>query len=326
MFRALVPGRIFDPTNLCPWIDGWPSRPRVMRLVDFLQALLYRMRVNLRCRNISVPQHELDGAQIRSPLQEMRGKAVTEFMRSQPSAQTQLDAVIMQHLPDGDAAEPPTASRQEQDLMVQRRSPRPEEFGPRAGKVGLHRGDGLASDGNQAFLVAFADAPNAAHSHIHVRNAQIEQFGNPKAGGIQDFEHRSVSQTHRSRRIRSLHEAVHLFLAQVRGEPLAYLRRLEVFRRVHADQFLHQGVLEKTTERNQVSSDGPAVQFLLIEIGKEVDDIFTVHRVDLVFVTLGQKAGEPSQIPAISENGVLGQTPLHSQIAQENVNGRIYHS
>jgi hypothetical protein len=65
---------------------------------------------------------------------------------------------------------------------------------------------------------------------------------------------------------------------------------------------------------------------LLIEIGKEVDDIFTVQRVDLAFVTLGQKAGESSQIPAISENGVLGQTPLHSQIAQENVNGRIYHS
>ena len=93
MFRVLVPGRIFDPTNFYSWIDWWSSRARVMRLVDFLQALLDHMRVNLRCRNISMPQHELDGAQIRSPLQEMRGKAVTEFMRSQPSAQTQLDAV-----------------------------------------------------------------------------------------------------------------------------------------------------------------------------------------------------------------------------------------
>src|SRR5258707_946851 len=75
MFRALVPGRIFDPTNLYPWIDCWPSRAWVMRLVDFLQALLDHMLVNLRCRNISVPHHELDGAQILSPLQEMRGKA-----------------------------------------------------------------------------------------------------------------------------------------------------------------------------------------------------------------------------------------------------------
>ena len=91
-------------TNFFPWTDGWPSRPRVMRLVDFLQALLDHMRVNLRRCNLSVPQHELDGAQIGPPLQKMRGKAVTKFMRSQPSAQTQLDAVIMQYLPDRDAA------------------------------------------------------------------------------------------------------------------------------------------------------------------------------------------------------------------------------
>src|SRR6266478_9365750 len=115
MFRALVPGRIFDPTNLYPWIDCWPSRARVMRLVDFLQALLDHMRVNLRCRNISVPQHELNGAQIRSPFQQMRGKAVTEFMRSQASAQTQLDSVIVQDLPDRDTAEPAADSRQEKD-------------------------------------------------------------------------------------------------------------------------------------------------------------------------------------------------------------------
>jgi len=83
---------------------------------------------------------------------------------------------------------------------------------------------------------------------------------------------------------------------------------LEVFRRVHADQFLHQGVLEKLRSETRYRETDLPVQFLLIEIGKEVDDIFTVHRVDLVFVTLGQKAGEPSQIPAISENGVLGQT------------------
>ena len=84
-----------------------------MRLVDLLQALLDHVRVNLRRRNIRVSQHELDGAQISSPLQEMRGKAVTKFMRSQPSAQTQFDAVIMQDLPDADAAEPPAVSRKE---------------------------------------------------------------------------------------------------------------------------------------------------------------------------------------------------------------------
>src|SRR5207302_1036030 len=120
-FRVPVPGQLLDPANLFAWIDGWPSRAGVMRPVNFLQAGLDHMRVNLRCRNISVPQHELDGTQIRSPLQEMRGEAVTEFMRSQASAQTQLDAVIMQDLPDGDAAEPAAGYRQEQHMIVGRR-------------------------------------------------------------------------------------------------------------------------------------------------------------------------------------------------------------
>jgi len=64
----------------CPGpIDG-PHARGVMRLVDFFQALLDHVSVNLCCRNISVPQHELNGAQIRSPFQQMRGKAVTEFI------------------------------------------------------------------------------------------------------------------------------------------------------------------------------------------------------------------------------------------------------
>jgi hypothetical protein len=60
-------------------------------------------------------------------------------------------------------------------------------------------------------------------------------------------------------------------------------------------------------------------------MGKEVDDVFTVHRVNLGFVTRGQKGGESPQIAAIRENGVLGQTLLHSQIAQEDVDGCIHH-
>jgi hypothetical protein len=135
-----------------------------MRLVDFFQALLDHVSVNLCCRNISVPQHELNGAQIRSPFQQMRGKAVTEFMRSEASAQTQLDSVIMQDLPDGDTAEPAADSRQEKDLTVLRWRSNPEEFGPRSGKVGLNGCDSFATDGNQAFLVTLSDASNVARA------------------------------------------------------------------------------------------------------------------------------------------------------------------
>src|SRR5260370_36654425 len=109
-----------------------------MRLVDFFQALLDHVSVNLCCRNISVPQHELNGAQIRSPFQQMCGKAVTEFMRSEASAQTQLDSVIVQDLPDRDSAEPAAGPRQAKNLTMLRRWSNPLKLGPRSGQGGLN--------------------------------------------------------------------------------------------------------------------------------------------------------------------------------------------
>jgi hypothetical protein len=44
------------------------------RLIHRLQALLHDVRINLRGSHIGMTEHELQGAQIRSALQQMRGK------------------------------------------------------------------------------------------------------------------------------------------------------------------------------------------------------------------------------------------------------------
>jgi len=62
-----------------------------------------------------------------------------------------------------------------------------------------------------------------------------------------------VTQTHRRRCVRRVHEAIHVILPNVRREAVPNLGRLQIFRRVQANEFLHQRILEKAAERNQVS-------------------------------------------------------------------------
>ena len=54
------------------------SSPGMKFLVNVLEPAVFNMRVQLRCRYIRVPQHELYGPQISPVFQEMGGKGMPE--------------------------------------------------------------------------------------------------------------------------------------------------------------------------------------------------------------------------------------------------------
>src|SRR5579863_6764301 len=110
----------------------------------------------------------------------MRGKAVTQFMWSQSSTQTQLDTVVMQNLPDADAAEALAVSPQKDHLLVRSHGSGLNEYRARFRQILLYRRNRLTADGNQAFLVPFSDTANATHTQIQIRQAKIQQFGDPQ--------------------------------------------------------------------------------------------------------------------------------------------------
>src|SRR4030095_7783085 len=66
--------------------------------------------VDLRGRQIGVPEHHLDGAKIRSALEEMRGERVPEDVRAERSAEACLTRVAFQDLPESNAREPGTSA------------------------------------------------------------------------------------------------------------------------------------------------------------------------------------------------------------------------
>src|SRR5437773_12504255 len=76
-----------------------------MRLVNLLQPLFHDMRVDLRGGNVRVPQHQLHRPQVDTALQQVRGKAVPQHVRSERHAKSRAPPVRGQNLPDTHAAE-----------------------------------------------------------------------------------------------------------------------------------------------------------------------------------------------------------------------------
>src|ERR1700694_4845972 len=99
-----------------------------MRFVNLFQALLDHVCVNLSRGNIRVAQHELDRTQVRTPFEKVRGKTVPQFVRCQTPAQAQAHSIIVQNLPNPDAAESPADPRQKEHLIVRRCALQPSEL------------------------------------------------------------------------------------------------------------------------------------------------------------------------------------------------------
>src|SRR5690349_23323360 len=74
------------------------------------------MRVNLGSRDVSMPQHDLYAAQVRSAFQKMSGEAVAQHMRSEPLENSRFLAVPAQELPESLAGQASAARRHEKVL------------------------------------------------------------------------------------------------------------------------------------------------------------------------------------------------------------------
>ena len=66
---------------------------------------------------------------------------------------------------------------QKEHVIVRRRTRRPGKLRPAMCQIMLDGCNCLAPDGHQAFLIPLADAANAAHAHVEIGDAQIQQFG-----------------------------------------------------------------------------------------------------------------------------------------------------
>src|SRR5881275_1278390 len=90
------------------------SGPRVEAIVDRAQPRFEHVRVDLRRREVGVAEHQLNRAQVGAAFEQMRGERVAEDVRTQRARQSGLQRVLLQDLPEADAAERAAAGVEEQ--------------------------------------------------------------------------------------------------------------------------------------------------------------------------------------------------------------------
>lgn len=77
----------------------------MMRFINLFQTLFDNVGINLGCCNIRVAQHHLHGAQIRSAIQQVRGKTVPQHVRTHTFLYARVLCRIIANVPDSFVAQ-----------------------------------------------------------------------------------------------------------------------------------------------------------------------------------------------------------------------------
>src|SRR5260370_33671567 len=128
-----------------------------MRLVNLLQPLLVDVSVNLSGRNICMPEHELNGREVGSALEQVRGKTVPQHVRRKSHTHARLPSVGREYLPPADAAQWRAAAIHEQ---LRTAGDFAEQLPTCVAEILFDDGERVLSSVNNSFLVALADATN----------------------------------------------------------------------------------------------------------------------------------------------------------------------
>jgi hypothetical protein len=71
-------------------------------VVDSAQPSLEDVRIDLCRREIGVPEHDLDGAEIGAALEQMRSKGMAQYVRTQLARDPGLRPIAFEDFPESD--------------------------------------------------------------------------------------------------------------------------------------------------------------------------------------------------------------------------------
>ena len=131
----------------------------------------------------------------------------------------------------------------------------PVEKRPAAGKVPAQRVDRLATDRNDALLVALADAADEPLIQVHGAALETDRLRHSQPGAVQQLDERAVAKTARSRPRGGLDQALGLARRERARKCAAATRRVEVRRGIvlaGADESL---VAEERAQRSRPARD-----------------------------------------------------------------------
>ena len=164
------------------------------------------MRVELRRAQIRMPEHLLNAAKIRSPLEQVRRERMAEDVR--------VHALRVEACPGGEPSEDEERAgpRQASSLDVEEelRPVAAVEVRPPAAQVAAQRLDPLAPERHDSFLVALADAADEAALKVDGAAFEPDGLADPQPGAVEELDERAVTQLPRRRPVRGVDQPLDL--------------------------------------------------------------------------------------------------------------------
>ena len=201
--------------------------PRVELVVHAAEPAARDARVDLGRRDVGVPQHHLEGPQVRPVLEQVRGEGVPDHVGREARADPGLAPVARDQLPEALPRHRRPASREKEVG----RAPAVER-GPTDLEVPHEPARGRLAERHEALLAALARDPENAVVHVHAVAGQTHDLRNAKPRSVEELEHRPIPQAEGTLRVGRLQERLDLVLTQGLRQRQTDAGILQVDRRV----------------------------------------------------------------------------------------------
>ena len=188
------------------------------------------------------------------------------------------------------------------------------ELRPFVLQVKLDRRDRFLAERHDALLVAFAVAEAVLLVEMDVARPHDREFRNAAAGGVEQFEHRTVASPPGSRRPRRRKQLVDFGRRQHGRHALPEFLRAEQLGLVVGQYAFQLQVAEEYLERDDVPADAGRGELLVGEPGRVVGEFGDLEAFDAP----GAEPFEKSpQVAFVGDDAVFGQVAFAAQVADE---------
>src|SRR5882724_1303432 len=208
-----------------------------------------------------------------------------QHVRGQGHSESGPASIRGKNLPDAHAAQLAAPPVEKQRRAARRLA---DEVRPRFAKILFHYAERLASHGNNALFVAFADTAQTTDLGIEIRDSQPNEFRDPQARRIQNLQHRAIPQSNRGLRIGLRQQALDFFQPQISGQRPPDFRRFEVARGIYGNQFVDLREAKEVAQRYQMPRDGLAFQLLPVQRRQKIHQVIAADGLQAQFALLGE--------------------------------------
>lgn len=229
----------------------------VVFAVDGFHAVGVDVGVDLGGDDVGVAEEFLDDAEVGAAGEEVGGEGVAEGV-GVDGADAGTFGHAADELPEDDAGDGAAGAGDEEAIGVGFGAGGfdGQEEGAEFFYVFFEGGDGGGADGDDAFLVAFAQDADDAQVEVEVVEGEFGEFRGAQAAGVEEFDDGLVAECEAVAGFGGVEEGGHLVAAEDVGEFFPLVGGIEEFGGVLLGEFAHDGEAVEHFEAGDVAEDG----------------------------------------------------------------------